>query len=109
MGIGLILLWLFGWLTSALWAQEKPWYAGERVSQVQLLAPEMGLPEENTQQLLRVQEGEILDPEDVRRDVILLYRLKSSVEAMAIPWSSVNDEGDVVPSVVVRYRVLAAR
>ena len=27
---------------------------------------------------------------------------------MAIPWSSVNDEGDVVPSVVVRYRVLAA-
>jgi outer membrane protein assembly factor BamA len=101
---------LFMLLLSMAWGQDVPWYVGERVGGVQLEAPDGGLPEENPLPLLRVQEGELLILSDVRQDVSLLYQIGhfAAVEAVAIPWLSEDEDGEVRPSVLLRYRVKAA-
>ena len=50
---------------------------GVRVGQVSLEAPEGGLPRENLQPLLRVQQGEPLRLGDVRLDTALLLSSSS--------------------------------
>ena len=87
-------------------ASAGPWYAGLPVAQVSLEAVEgSSLPSEYLEPLLRVQQGEVLSPADIRQDLALLHRAGrfSAVEAVAEPWLLFDDGGEPVSAVRLSY------
>jgi len=87
---------------------ELPWYVGQTVGLVSLVAADGGLPPEYLQPLLRVRLGEPLNLGDIREDIALLYRAASfaAVEAEVESWPAIGPDGEPVPGVHVRYRVV---
>ncbi|HHO50017.1 MAG TPA: hypothetical protein ENK18_03890 [Deltaproteobacteria bacterium] len=86
------------------WWQELP------VADVQLTAPEGGLPEENLEVLLRVREGRPLRLQQLRLDLATLYRVGSfaSVEADVEPFPVFDDQGEPQAGVLLSYIVYPA-
>ncbi|MDP6931452.1 MAG: POTRA domain-containing protein [Myxococcota bacterium] len=101
----MIFLWLF--LSMVARAQEVPWYLGLPIAQVSLESAEGGLPNENLEPLLRIHQGDRLDPRDLRKDLELLFRvgLFASVEASVEPWLILDERGQPLEAVRVVYRV----
>lgn len=83
-------------------------YTGRVIAQRSLDAPRGGLPEESLEPLLRVQQDGRYDPQDVRRDISLLYQLGdfAQVEVEVEPAVAFDAEGQPQPAVTVVYRVL---
>lgn len=96
-------------VTGVARADDAPWWVGQPVVQVTLEAAEGSLPEENLQPLLRVRQGQPLDPGEVRQDISLLYRAGdfAAVEAVVEPWVTMDDdieEGTTPLNVIYRVR-----
>ncbi|MEQ1500898.1 MAG: BamA/TamA family outer membrane protein [Myxococcota bacterium] len=87
-----------------------PWWVGLPVAQVQLAAPEGGLPDESLEPLLRVVEGAPLDPHEVGLDLVTLFQVGefSAVEANLEPWFIDGEGGDPQPSALLTYVVSPA-
>ncbi|HCH64962.1 MAG: hypothetical protein CL927_14920 [Deltaproteobacteria bacterium] len=82
-----------------------PWYVGMPVSLVSLVAADGGLPPEYLEPLLRVRQGRLLSPGDLREDISLLYRAAAfaAVEAEVEPWVATDDTGALIDAVRVSY------
>jgi len=87
-----------------------PWYANTPVADVRLLAPRGGLPEESLEPLLRSEQGQLLDVQEIRLDLATLFRVGefSAVEADLEPWVLYDDEGNLVPAALLTYVVYPA-
>lgn len=88
-----------------------PWWIGLPLAQVQLSAPEGGLPEETLEPLLRVEEGEPLDPHEVGLDLATLFQVGefSAVQADVEPWVGYDEAtGEPVPGALLTYVVFPA-
>ncbi len=99
--------WLL-WLTAAF--AEEPWWVGRPVVGVSLEAPSGGLPTESLDPLLRVRQGEPLDPAAVRTDLTTLFQVGpfAAVEARVEPWDNVDEDGNAVRSALLTYFVWPA-
>jgi outer membrane protein assembly factor BamA len=99
-------LWLWA---SAAKAEEDapPWWIGLPVADVSLSAPEGGLPEESLEPLLRVGEGEPLDPHAITLDLTTLFQVGefSGVEANVEPWVTYDEQGEPKPGALLTYIV----
>jgi outer membrane protein assembly factor BamA len=99
-------LWL--WASAAKAEEEAPpWWIGLPVADVSLSAPEGGLPEESLEPLLRVREGEPLDPHGITLDLTTLFQVGefSGVEANVEPWVTYDAQGDSQPGALLTYIV----
>jgi len=87
-----------------------PWYANMPIADVRLLAPRGGLPEESLEPLLRAEQSHPLDVQDIRLDLATLFRVGefSAVEADLEPWVLYDDQGNLVPAVLLTYVVYPA-
>jgi outer membrane protein assembly factor BamA len=87
-----------------------PWYANTPVADVRLLAPRGGLPEESLEPLLRSEQGQPLDVQEIRLDLATLFRVGefSAVEADLEPWVLYDDDGNLVPAALLTYVVYPA-
>jgi translocation and assembly module TamA len=88
------------------------WWVGRNVASIQVAAPEHGsLPDESLQPLLRVTEGEALDPAALGVDLVTLFQVGAfeAVEADLEPWVTLDAAtGNPIPSVIVTYVVYPA-
>lgn len=86
------------------------WWVGMRVSSVRIESPSGGAPEESLDPLLRTRQGEALDANAVRLDIATLFRAGefASVEAVAEPWADYDDQGNLIETVQLTYRVAPA-
>lgn len=82
-------------------------YTGRMVSQRSLEAPRGGLPQESLEPLLRVRQDVPYNPQDVRRDIALLYQVAGFAQVEVDVEESVtfDADGNPVPAVGVTYRV----
>ena len=89
-------------------AADTPWYVGLPVQSVQLVAEAGSVPEASLDPLLRVRQDEIYDPAVVREDLATLWRAGefSSVAADVDPWFEIGPDGESIPAVLLRYRVV---
>jgi outer membrane protein assembly factor BamA len=104
---------VIGWWVGAAAAaggDDGAWWVGLPVADVLLEAPEGGLPEQNLEALLRVADGEPLDPHDVRLDLATLFQVGefSAVEARVDPFTTFDEEGREVAGVLLTYVVAPA-
>lgn len=101
MGVGLTLL------VALAQAQEPVQSIGLPIAQVEVVAVEGGLPEENLLPLLGAQQGQVLTVPGVRSDIALLYSTGAfgAVQAQVEPWFMDLDDGSVVPAVRLTYEV----
>lgn len=93
-------------------------YVGLALSSVSLIAPEGGLPEADLEPLLRAHQDGTFDLQDVRTDLVTLFRVGefAAVEAQAEPWFvegwEVNEAGQpqlvYTPAVALSYAVYPA-
>lgn len=94
-------------------AEDRPpgWWVGLPVSGVQIVSPGGGVPEESLDPLLRVRQGEPLDPGDLRLDLTTLFHAGEfdAVEADVEPWVTYDDQGDLLEAAIVSFRVYPAR
>jgi outer membrane protein assembly factor BamA len=99
---------LIPWLANA-WA-ETPWWVGVPVQSVQIIAPAGGAPSDDLDPLLRVRQSQPLNPADIRLDVATLFRAGdyASVEADVEPWVEETETGELIPAVLLKYRVVPA-
>ena len=102
MGVGLTLL-----LRAAL-AQPVEG-VGLPIAQVDVVAVQGALPEENLSPLLQAQQGQVLTVAGVRSDLGLLYSTGAfgAVQAHVEPWPLNLPDGSVVPGVRLTYEVQA--
>jgi outer membrane protein insertion porin family len=82
-------------------------YQGLPVAMVSLEAVDGGLPGENLEPLLNVQQGRPYRPRDVRADLAMLHRVGqfAAVEAEVEPWVDYDAEGNPSSALWVVYRV----
>lgn len=109
------MLTLWSILVCPAWADPEAgggatWWHNLPVADVQLTAPEGGLPEENLEILLRAREGRPLRPHQVRLDLATLYRVGSfaSVEADVQPFPVFDAQGEPQAGVLLSYVVYPA-
>jgi len=88
-------------------APDATTYTGRPIAQRSLEAPNGGLPQESLEPLLRVQQDGVYNPQDVRRDIALLYRVADfeQVEVDVEPAVAYDAEGNPIAAVDVTYRV----
>lgn len=107
---------MFALLVALAAAQDEPAplgdvtaWSGKVVAQVSIQSETGGLGGEDLTPLLHVQQGDRLDPYQLRQDVILLYRVGDfvQVEAEVEPWLAWSDAGEPVEGVNLVYRVHA--
>ncbi|MEQ1564027.1 MAG: BamA/TamA family outer membrane protein [Myxococcota bacterium] len=106
---------LIGWIVAQAVAQEPPapdvpWWVGLPVAQVNFASPEGGLPDESLDALLRVEQGEPLDPHEIAQDLATLFQVNefSAVEASVAPWVIEDPDGNPRPAVELTYVVYPA-
>ncbi|TNE88958.1 MAG: outer membrane protein assembly factor [Deltaproteobacteria bacterium] len=112
MGVRLIsaLALLLASLAPTAHAQSSEDLAGLPIADVQLVAPDGGLPEESLESLLRARAGDPLSLYAVRTDLATLMRVGefSAVEADAERWFTQNAEGELRPATLLTYTVWPA-
>ncbi len=101
------------WLVAAAFAEEpspERWWLGLPVQSVQIVSPGGGVPEESLDPLLRVRQGEPLDPGNVRLDLATLFHAGdfASLEADVQPWVDYDEFGEPRQAVILRYLVTPA-
>lgn len=91
-------------------ADDMPWYVGLPLADVQLRAPEGGLPEESLDPLLRAVPGALLDPAELRLDLATLFQVGqfAAVEAEVEPWVIFDEEGEPTEAALLSYVVFPA-
>ncbi len=82
-------------------------YTGRRVLSRSLVAPLGGLPDEDLEPLLRVQQDGLYSPQDVRQDIATLTRVGdfAQVEVLVEPWVQPGPNGEPEEGVYVTYQV----
>lgn len=82
-------------------------YTGQLVALRTLSAGRGGLPDENLEPLLRVQQDSLYNPQDVRQDVAMLYRVAHvvQVEVDVEEWPAFDADGNAISAVHVDYRI----
>lgn len=82
-------------------------YTGRRVLSRSLVAPLGGLPDEDLEPLLRVQQDSLYSPKEVRQDIATLARVGdfAQVEVLVEPWVQPGPDGEPVEGVYVTYQV----
>ncbi len=92
------------------WAADLQHWSGRLVAYVTIAAPRGGLGRETLDPLLRMRQGALFLPMDVRQDVATIFRSGSfaQVEAWVEPWPVKLANGDDAEGVRVEYRVWAA-
>ena len=82
-------------------------YTGRIVALRTLIAPRGGLPQEDLEPLLRVQQDSRYNPQAVRQDVAMLHRVLdfAQVEVEVEDWVAFDENGEPIPAVRVEYRV----
>lgn len=94
--------------------RDAGWWVGLPIADVQLVAPEGGLPEANLEPLLRAEDaaaaGRPLDAGLVQTDLATLFRVGefSGVEAHVEPWTTFDEAGDPLDAVLLTYVVYPA-
>lgn len=101
------------WLVAAAFAEDAPperWWLGLPVQSVQIVSPGGGVPEESLDPLLRVRQGQALDPGNVRLDLATLFHAGdfASLEADVQPWVDYDESGEPRQAVILRYLVTPA-
>ncbi len=83
---------------------------GLPVSQVRIVSPDGGAPDESLDPLLRSRQGEPLTLASIRTDVTTLFRVGefSSVEAEVDPWSELDADGQPIDTVLLTFTVRPA-
>ncbi|MSQ01690.1 MAG: hypothetical protein EXR71_07325 [Myxococcales bacterium] len=95
--------------TPEQWATNLMHWSGRLVAYVTISAPRGGLGRETLDPLLRMGQGALFLPMDVRQDVATIFRSGefSQVEAWVEPWPVKLANGDDTEGVRVEYRVWA--
>ncbi|MEN0061977.1 MAG: BamA/TamA family outer membrane protein [Myxococcota bacterium] len=106
---------LLGWIAIAFAAPEfedpaPAWWRGVVLADVEMQARDGSLPEEDLEPLLRVKEGQPLDPAAIQADLATLYRVGNfrAVEASVQPWPLVGADGTTRTAVQLTYEVYGA-
>ncbi len=99
---------MYGWwwaLVTATAAEDDRWWVGLPVADVAFEASAGGLPEQNLEELLRVQEGGPLRPGDIRLDLATLFQVGefTGVEARVEPFTVFDEAGAESPGVLLTY------
>ena len=82
-------------------------YTGQLIALRTLSAGRGALPDENLEPLLRVQQDGRYNPQDVRQDLAMLYRVAHVVQVRVDvePWPAFDEDGNLVPAVHVDYTI----
>ncbi len=82
-------------------------YTGQLIALRTLSAGRGGLPDENLEPLLRVQQDGHYNPQDVRQDLAMLYRVAHivQVEVDVEPWPAFGADGNPIAAVHVDYKI----
>jgi outer membrane protein insertion porin family len=106
MGIGLIVA-VFGLLTNIAHATGLPWYVGQTVAEVEIVATQGSIEASDLRPILRTQPGMILDSGHMRSDVALLVQA-GGFAAVEVFVQAMDDASDEAGQVRVVYKVVLA-
>lgn len=82
-------------------------YTGQLIALRTLSAGRGALPDEDLEPLLRVKQDGRYNPQDIRQDLAMLYRVAHVVQVRVDvePWPAFDENGNLVPAVHVDYTI----